>query len=127
MSVLKSDTNLHFYKSLHDCEYELLTDLTIVCSDGRVETFQAFFAWISSSLRRFFQKRLVSVDDEAMDLLETCFKILGVDIVSYHVLERRRQDSVRTSLPAINHKPGEDHGAGLQGPDQDGAGGSEEV
>ena len=113
MSVLKSDTNLHFYKSLHDCEYELLTDLTIVCSDGRVETFQAFFAWISSSLRRFFQKRLVSVDDEAMDFLETCFKILGVDIVSYHVLERRRQDSVRTSLPVINHKPGEHHRAGL--------------
>ena len=56
----------------------------------------------------------VSVDDEAMDkLLETCFKILGVDIVSYHVLERRREDSVRTSSPDINHKPGEDHRAGL--------------
>ena len=47
---------------LRDCEYELMTDLTIVCSNGLVESHQALFAWMSSSLRRLFVSKLVMED-----------------------------------------------------------------
>ena len=63
VTKLQSTSGLsHIYRSIHDCDYELSCDLTFVCGDGMIESYQAFFSWLSGTLRRMFQRKMVIED-----------------------------------------------------------------
>ena len=53
---------LQTFSALSDCDFDLITDLTIITRNGRIETFQALFSWMSSSLRRMFTSKFVMED-----------------------------------------------------------------
>ena len=59
---LKHTNFLKTFSILTDCEYELMTDLTIVCHDGMLQSYQFLFSRMSPMLRRLFSSKLVMED-----------------------------------------------------------------
>ena len=53
---------LQTFSALFDCDLDLITHLTIISRDGRIETFQALFSWMSQNLRRRFTLKFVMED-----------------------------------------------------------------
>ena len=53
---------LQTFSALFDCDLDLITHLTIISRDGRIETFQALFSWMSQNLCRRFTLKFVMED-----------------------------------------------------------------
>ena len=59
---LKHTNFLRTFSILTDCDYELVTDLRIVCHNGTLESYQFLFSRMSPMLRRMFSSKLVMED-----------------------------------------------------------------
>ena len=59
---LKNTSFLRTFSILTDCDYELVTDLRIVCHNGTLQSYQFLFSRMSPMLRRLFSSKLVMED-----------------------------------------------------------------
>merc|ERR1719312_977950 len=59
---LKNTNFLRTFSILTDCDYELVTDLRIVCHNGTLQSYQFLFSRMSPMLRRLFTSKLVMED-----------------------------------------------------------------
>ena len=59
---LKHTNFLRTFSILTDCDYELVTDLRIVCHNGTLQSYQFLFSSMSPMLRRLFTSKLVMED-----------------------------------------------------------------
>mgnify|MGYP001498853966 CR=1 FL=1 len=62
MLNLRHTNFLRTFSILTDCEYELVTDLTIVCHNGMLQSYQFLLSRMSPLLRRLFSSKLVMED-----------------------------------------------------------------